>query len=62
MGLLASVLAFICLIAGGNFVMPAVGDDGTVGLLNENLPATIFGASGFVVLAGTVLASRKKVR
>jgi hypothetical protein len=62
MGLLASILAFLCFLAGSVALVPAVGEDGSLGILIQNLPATIFGTSGFLVLAGTVLTSRNKAR
>ncbi|MEK7954002.1 hypothetical protein [Luteolibacter soli] len=60
MSLLASVLSFFCFLAATVVMTPAMGEDGSMGFLTENLPATIFGASGFLVLAGTVFASRTK--
>jgi len=62
MGLLASVLAFVCFLAGSIVMVSGVGPDGSIGFLDQNLPATTFGVLGFLVLVGTVFASRKKAR
>ena len=62
MGLLASVLAFICFFAASIVMVSAMGEEIGIDLLGTNLPATMFGALGFFVLAGTVLASRKQGR
>lgn len=62
MGLLASVLAFICFLAASIVMIPAVGEDVGIDLLGTNLPATMFGALGFSVLTGTVFASGRKAR
>ena len=60
MGFLASLLAFVCFLAASILMIPAVGKGVGIDLLGTNLPATMFGALGFSVLAGTVFASRSK--
>jgi hypothetical protein len=62
MGLLASVLAFIFFLAASIVMVAEPGDGTDIGLLSTNLPSTAFGALGFLVLAGTVFATRNKAR
>ncbi|WP_264487326.1 hypothetical protein [Luteolibacter arcticus] len=57
---LVSILAFVFFPAGSVVMIPAVGPDGSIGLLSTNLPTTVLWTLGFLVLVGAVYFTRNK--